>query len=115
MGDADHRRARAFEQLCARALPFADPADSAALLAAAGWTATVERVDFDYVVGAGHDPVADAVAFLSRIGPAASALRDTDPDGCQRLLVRLRERLNDQRLGDAVTFPAAAWLWTARA
>jgi SAM-dependent methyltransferase len=94
---------------------FADPAITRAILEAAGWTATVERIDFTYRVGEGDDPLADALAFLSRIGPAASAMRDAEPGAREALRARLAERLERQRRGDAIDFPAAAWLWTARA
>ena len=49
-----------------------------------------------------------------RIGPAAAALRAAPPDARAALLERLRgvvERAS--RRGDAVDFPAAAWIWSA--
>lgn len=92
---------------------FADPDATRALLAAAGWTGTVRRIDFAYRVGAGEDPVADALSFLTRIGPAASALRNA-PDRAA-MVDRLRNRLEQQRTGDVIDFPAAAWLWSVRA
>lgn len=82
---------------------------------AAGWSRPeVRRVDFAYRVGAGEDPVGDAVAFLSRIGPAASALRDAAPADRPALLTRLRDGLVQHRRGDVIDVPAAAWLWSAR-
>ncbi|HYC81258.1 MAG TPA: class I SAM-dependent methyltransferase, partial [Solirubrobacterales bacterium] len=53
---------------------FADAARVAAILADAGWTGVAcEPFDLAMVAGAGEDPVADAVAYFSRIGPAARA------------------------------------------
>lgn len=97
--------------------PFAlaDPAVGHALLVAAGWQGAPCRVDFRYRVGAGDDPVADAAAFLTRIGPAASALRDASREDRPALDARLRDRLERRRHGDAIDFPAAAWLWSATA
>jgi SAM-dependent methyltransferase len=95
---------------------FADPETAAAFLATAGWLdATPALIRFAYRVGAGDDPVADAVAFLTRIGPAASCLRDAAPEDRPALLDRLRVALAAQRNGRVVDFPAAAWLWIARA
>lgn len=95
---------------------FADPEAAATLLAATGWAdATPTLVRFAYRVGQGDDPVEDAVALLTRIGPAASRLRDAAPDDRPAVLTRLRAALLAQRNGPVVDFPAAAWLWTARA
>lgn len=95
---------------------FADRDRCAAILTKAGWAeATPTLVGFAYRVGEGDDPVEDAVAFLTRIGPAASRLRDAAPEDRPALLARLRAALAAQRNGHVVDFPAAAWLWTARA
>ncbi len=95
---------------------FADPQLPAAILAAAGWRAAEPvLVRFAYRVGEGDDPVADAAGFLSRIGPAASRLRAAAAADRPALAARLREMLAAQRIGAAIDFPAAAWIWTARA
>ncbi|NYD92239.1 class I SAM-dependent methyltransferase [Sphingomonas melonis] len=95
---------------------FADPDATAASLTAAGWgNATPTLVRFAYRVGAGDDPVADAADFLTRIGPAASRLRDAAAADRPALAARLRAALAAQRNGRVVDFPAAAWVWTARA
>ncbi len=95
---------------------FADAAFVQSLLDHTGWHAAEPRlVRFGYRAGEGDDPVADALSLLARIGPAARALRDAEPSRHQALLTRLRERLAAQRTGDVIDFPAAAWLWTARA
>ncbi len=93
---------------------FADPAYVAEMLKQAGWRATTpQRVDFAYRAGGGADPVADAVDYLSRIGPAASRIRDTHGAEREQALARLTSACVDRLAGDAVEFPAAAWIWTA--
>ena len=93
---------------------FADPAYVAEMLKQAGWRATTpQRVEFAYRAGGGADPVADAVDYLSRIGPAASRIRDTHGAEREQALARLTSACVDRLAGDAVEFPAAAWIWTA--
>ncbi|MGR6327932.1 class I SAM-dependent methyltransferase [Sphingomonas sp. XXL09] len=95
---------------------FAEPDRVAAWLAAAGWQAAQPvKVGFAYRVGEGDDPVADAIAFLGRIGPAARLLRDAAAADRAAMLARLRDRLAAQRNGSTIDFPAAAWIWSARA
>lgn len=95
---------------------FADQARVADLLAAAGWRdAKATPIDYRYRAGQGADPVADAVGFFSRIGPAAPLLRDLPASERGAAVARLAATCADHRAGDAVDFPAAAWLWTARA
>lgn len=95
---------------------FADQAVGRAFLIAAGWRDPSPRhIDFRYRAGAGTDPVSDAMDLFTRIGPAASLLRDTAPADRPSIEARLRDRLTAQRSGDTVDFPAAAWLWSAHA
>jgi SAM-dependent methyltransferase len=94
---------------------FADPGHVAAILANAGWHAeTPRRIDFAYRAGGGRDPVADAVDYFRRIGPAASAIRDAAPEERARHVARLNLVCDRHRIGDTVEFPAVAWIWTAR-
>ena len=95
---------------------FADESHVADILARAGWRGAVATpIDFDYVAGRGDDPVADAIDFFSRIGPAARALRDLDEAGRRNLADALADLVRDHLNGDRVIFPAAAWLWSAHA
>lgn len=95
---------------------FADPALVTPILAAAGWSgAACEPVDYVYRAGQGADPVADAVAFFTRIGPTARLLRDMPAEDRPAALERVKAALGRHRSGDAVDFPAAAWIWSARA
>lgn len=95
---------------------FADEGAGRDLLRTAGWRdPTARRVDFRYLAGQGEDPVADAVALFTRIGPAASALRDAAPADQPALRDRLVAAITPWRTANVVDFPAAAWLWTAHA
>ncbi len=94
---------------------FADPGHVAAILANAGWhAAPPSRIDFAYRAGGGPDPVADAVDYFRRIGPAASAIRDAAPEERESYITRLTQVCGRYRIGDTVEFPAVAWIWTAR-
>lgn len=94
---------------------FADPSHVAAILESSGWhAAPPRRVDFAYQAGEGTEPVADAVDYFRRIGPAASAIRDAAPEERERYIARLTQVCERHRDGDTVEFPAAAWIWTAR-
>lgn len=91
---------------------FADPDHVRRCLA--GWRdVTFTRLDFAYVAGSGSHPVVDALAFFSRIGPAARAIR-TLPDSARASFERrLLELVQSHCVGGRVCFPAAAWLVTA--
>lgn len=95
---------------------FADPDFVTATLTAAGWGELHrEAVAFGYRVGAGDDPVGDAVNFFSRIGPSAPLLREASPDDRPAMIARLTETVRQHLHDGAVDFPAAVWLWSARA
>lgn len=94
---------------------FADVERVTAILERAGWLdAEAEAVDFRYVAGAGSDPVADAMSFFSRIGPAARVLRDLAEAERADFFERLHPVLCNHLENGAVSFGAAAWIWTAR-
>jgi SAM-dependent methyltransferase len=95
---------------------FADRNRVAAILGRAGWTgAAAEPVDYAWRAGAGDDPIADALSFFTRIGPAAPLLRELPLAPREAALARIAAVCEQHRADDAVDFPAAAWLWTARA
>jgi SAM-dependent methyltransferase len=95
---------------------FADEAHVRSILGSAGWReSAAEPVDFAFRTGDGPDPIADAMSFLTRIGPAARALRDA-PEAERGPLLDALANACAARLADGtVDFPAAAWLWTATA
>jgi len=88
---------------------FADPAHVERCLA--GWAGlTFTPVDFTYVAGAGDDPVADAIGFFSRIGPAAARLAALDDAARECVRGRMAEVLESYLAGGVVGFAAAAWI-----
>lgn len=90
---------------------FADPARIEAVLAAAGFPPPrIEPLDFDFVIGDGAEPVAEAVHYLSRIGPLARLLADFDPEPKRQAIGEI-EKLAAARLDNGqVAFRAAAWI-----
>ncbi len=95
---------------------FAEPGFVADVLTKAGWILPAPRaVDYGYRAGGGADPVEDALAFFKRIGPTANFLRNAEGAERDAAIDRLRVLLEACRSGDAVDFPAAAWLWSAKA
>jgi SAM-dependent methyltransferase len=95
---------------------FADRDRVAGILARAGWrNVKATALDFGYVAGAGDDPIADANDFFERIGPVSRAIRELDGAGRTRLRAALAEQVRAHFDGTQVRFPAAAWIWEARA
>lgn len=95
---------------------FADPARVHAILAEAGWhDIAFDDLPFAMVVGEGEDPVAAAVQFNLRIGPAARAVRDAGPAVEAAAPELLAAALAPYRAGDCVALPGAVWLVSARA
>ena len=93
---------------------FADPAYVEGILADAGWTGiAIQPVDYSYVAGAGDDPVADAMAFLTRIGPASTALDALAEPERTQVRARMATWLEAACEGGVVAFPAAAWFVAA--
>jgi SAM-dependent methyltransferase len=93
---------------------FADPAHVERCMA--GWDGlTFAPVDFDYVAGAGDDPIADALGFFARIGPVATRLAALDESGRAELQGRMAEVLATYLRDGVVAFPAAAWIVSATA
>jgi hypothetical protein len=94
---------------------FADRDYVRDLLNASGWLdVEFEAVDFAMIAGAGDDPVNDAVAYWSSIGPAALRLAEMDDvtrRGCELRLAQLAGRHSRDGV---VALRAAAWIVTAR-
>ncbi|MEO7248322.1 MAG: class I SAM-dependent methyltransferase [Novosphingobium sp.] len=94
---------------------FADPERVTNILNTAGWSGIrIEPVDFAYVTGAGDDPIAEARAFFSQIGPLAPVLRELDGGVRDAVERRLQAWLMKNCHEGLVVFPAAAWQVTAR-
>jgi ubiquinone/menaquinone biosynthesis C-methylase UbiE len=95
---------------------FADPARVEGILAAAGWQdITFDDLPFEMVVGEGDDPIASAVQFNLRIGPAARLVRDAGPEAEAAAPAVLAAALAPYRKGDTVALPGAVWLVSAAA
>ncbi len=93
---------------------FADAARVATLLEAAGWRDVgFHSLPFAMMIGSGDDPIADAVSFNLKIGPAARAVRDAGigTEARPMLAAALQPYLADGE----VQLPGAVWLVTARA
>lgn len=91
---------------------FADPVRVRSILESAGWAHCANRpVDFRYDAGSGEE----ALAFLTDVGPASRELAQLPERDRQSALGRMRTVLDRRREQDSVVFPAAAWIWTARA
>lgn len=94
---------------------FADPTFVRPLLARAGLQSIdLAPVDFAYRAGAGDDPVADAIAFFTRIGPVARAIAGLDEAARAARLAALDDMLAGRVRGGAIDFAGAAWIVTAR-
>ena len=91
---------------------FADPDYVGDILASSGWAdAEPTAVDFAYVAGS----VEDAMTFLTRIGPASVLLRSLPDEEQESARNRMRQVLEANLDGSTVNFPAAAWIWSAKA
>ena len=72
-----------------------------------------EPFDFPMIAGTGEDPVGDALAYFSAIGPAAAAAREMDPAARARFFDRVRELVERNCRDGVVSLSAAAWIVTA--
>lgn len=94
---------------------FADRARIAAILEASGWEGVgIDAFDFPMVVGGGDDPVEDAVAYFSTIGPAAAVARAMPDEERAAFLDRVRQLARNNQDGGLVALAAAGWIVTAR-
>lgn len=94
---------------------FGDRTMLAHLLAASGWeSVAVDPFDFPLIVGAGEDPVEDAVGFFSAIGPSAAAAQAMGDGQRVAFMQGLRDLARSHRDGDLIAMPAAGWIVSAR-
>ncbi len=95
---------------------FADPDRVHEILTAAGWRdIAIRGMPFTMVVGEGDDPIAAAVHFNLRIGPAARAVRDAGPEVDAPAKAALAKALAAYLVDGKVGLPGAVWLVSARA
>jgi SAM-dependent methyltransferase len=94
---------------------FAEREHVTGILEAGGWSGLdFEIYDFGMIAGAGDDPVAEAVAYYSRIGPAARALRELQPHQRDEFVTRLAGLMANHSIEGIVALRAATWLVSAR-
>lgn len=94
---------------------FADKARVADILRRGGWTdIAVDAIDFPMIAGAGGNAVDEAVAYFSKIGPAARLAAEMELGSRERFLDRVRALAERHHHADIVALPAAAWIFTAR-
>jgi SAM-dependent methyltransferase len=95
---------------------FADPDYVRDILGSSGWVSSrPQAVDFRYVAGKGEGAVEHALSFLSDIGPASRILQSLPEQDRSGALQRMRRVIERHFDGTAVAFPAAAWIWRAKA
>ncbi|MEO8456030.1 MAG: class I SAM-dependent methyltransferase [Sphingomicrobium sp.] len=95
---------------------FADPDYVREVLSSGGWIeAQSQSVDFRYAAAEGDDPVEAALSFLLDIGPASRIVQSLPNDERNGAVQRMRQVIEHHFDGRQVAFPAAAWVWRARA
>lgn len=97
--------------------PFsmADRIQVQGILSEAGWQdIRLQPADFAFVVGAGENPVEDAVSYMQAIGPAARALRLLPEEDKAAFVGKLRRFLANNVDGGLIALRAGAWIVSAR-
>jgi hypothetical protein len=90
---------------------FADPARVDSILREAGFAAPrMTPLDFDFTVGAGDDPVADAIAYFRRVGPFAAMLRTLNEPTAAAATEMMASIAADHARDGRIVFGAAAWI-----
>ena len=86
------------------------------ILRAAGWSdAEAQNIRFTYAAGDGADPVEVALSFFSDLGPSSRVLDELPDNERATALERMRRVIVRHLVGRRVSFPAGAWIWSARA
>lgn len=94
---------------------FADREYTAGILEAGGWTdLDFTPVDCAMVVGAGEDPLAEAVAYYLRIGPAARHAADLGEEARAEFAEVLRSFAADHLRDGIVALRAGIWIVSGR-
>ncbi|RYE60342.1 MAG: hypothetical protein EOO82_03325 [Oxalobacteraceae bacterium] len=95
-------------------MAFADPDRVRAILSDAGWSAIeLEPLDFAMVAGSGDNPVEDAVAYFSVIGPVAAAMAEMSLAEKEAFRERLTDFVALREIDGVVAFGAGAWIVSA--
>ena len=92
---------------------FGDPDYMRQIFDASGWNdASAEGVHFDYRAGSS---VEQALDFFLEIGPAARVAQELADDERDAAIDRMRSLIEHHFDGSDVIFPAAAWIYSAKA
>ena len=95
-------------------MAFADGDRTRDILERAGFAAVgLEVVNETINVGGGLTKLDEIVAFMTEIGPAASALRQADPAVRPAALASMREAVLPYHGSEGVRMPASCWVVTA--
>jgi SAM-dependent methyltransferase len=95
-------------------MAFADAQRTRGILERAGFREVAfEAVDAPMNVGGGLGDLDDTVAFMTRIGPTASLLRQAAPEARAAALTEIREALAAYHGPSGVVMPASVWVVTA--
>jgi SAM-dependent methyltransferase len=95
---------------------FADPDYVREICDMSGWRDAVARdVRFEYAVGDGSDAPAAALSFFQELGPASRVIDSLPEQERAAAVERMRRVIERQFDGTKVSFPAAVWIWSARA
>jgi SAM-dependent methyltransferase len=87
----------------------------AQILEAGGWEAVaIDAYDFPMVAGAGENPIEEAMAYFTSIGPAARAAKELEPVPRDAFLARLRQLCEANLRDGVVSLAAAGWIVSAR-
>lgn len=96
-------------------MAFADADRLRGILTQAGWgSIQFEPVDFAMVVGAGADPIEDAVEYFRAIGPVAQAAARMSAQEQAEFVGKLRAWLETRNIGGMIALGAIAWIVKAR-
>ncbi|MBB6225990.1 SAM-dependent methyltransferase [Polymorphobacter multimanifer] len=95
---------------------FADPDRLVGILETAGWQdIDLQRFDFDMLLGQGDDPLAAAIEFSMRVGPAARVVREGDAGVRAAAEAALRAAYAPYAADGRVALPGSVWLVSAHA
>ena len=95
---------------------FAEPHYVREILGSSGWEPfEPTALTFDYVAAQGDDVVRDALSFLGEIGPASRVVQSMPEEERGAAVKRMRRVIEEHFDGTAVVFPAAVWIWSAKA
>lgn len=94
---------------------FADRTRVERILQGAGWTSVAfETFDFAMIAGGGEDPVEEALAYFTTIGPAARTAQELGDDARGEFSDRVRDLARRNLREGIVSMRAGAWIVTAR-